>query len=287
MAAGYNRIDVICDRYFEKSLKNLTRKDRGCGATFHFEGHTDFPKDFKDDFMKNPTNKEKLNCFLADKMLELHNGDQILVVTKGNCILYNDRVLESDSTINLCSAEEADQKMVRHMLQCVRSGIQKVVVRTVDTDVIMLLLAYRYEGGNFLSTVYVWFGSGKNNSFYNINEISSGLGEETCTALPFFHAFTGCDTVSSFFNHGKCKFWDRWQEFEGKDDLTRVFADLSRKPYTLTDTQISILEKYLLSVYYANMTGQCDINYQRMRYFEHSVSPQQLASATTFQDRID
>ena len=33
MAEGYNRIDVICDRYFETSLKNLTRKDRGCGAT--------------------------------------------------------------------------------------------------------------------------------------------------------------------------------------------------------------------------------------------------------------
>ena len=93
MAAGYNQVDVICDRYFESSLKNLTRKDRGCGATFYFEGHTDFPKDFKDDFMKNPKNKEKLNCFLAEKLSELHNGDQTLVVTKGDGILTNDSVL--------------------------------------------------------------------------------------------------------------------------------------------------------------------------------------------------
>ena len=93
----------------------------------------------------------------------------------------------------------------------------------------MLLLEYRHEGGNFSSNVFAWFGTGKNNtSFYNINDISLGLGEETCKALTLFHAFTGCDTVSSFFNHGKCKFWDRWQQFDDKDDLTRVFTELSQ-----------------------------------------------------------
>ena len=159
--------------------------------------------------MKNPKNKEKLYCFLAEKLFQLHNGDTTLVVTKGDGILTNDSVLESDLSISSCSPEEADQKLVRHMLQCVRSGIQKIVVRTVDSDVIMLLFAYRHEGGNFSSNVFVWFGTGTNTTFYNINGIALGLGEETCKALRFFHAFTGCDTVSSFFNHGKCKFWDR------------------------------------------------------------------------------
>ena len=126
------------------------------------------------------------------------------------------------------------------------------------------------RGGNFSSNVFVWFGTGTNTTFYNINDIALGL-EETCKALTFFHAFTGCDTVSSFFNHGKCKFWDRWQEFDDKDDLTRLFSELSQKPSAITDVQISILEKNLLSVYYANMTGPCDINYQRMHDFEHSV----------------
>ena len=99
MAEGNNRIDVICDRYFETSHKNLTRKDRGCGATLNFEEHTDF-RDFKDDFMKNPNNKEKLYCFHAEKLFQLHNGDTTLVVTKGDGILTNNSVLESDLFIS-------------------------------------------------------------------------------------------------------------------------------------------------------------------------------------------
>ena len=48
----------------------------------NFEEHTDFPRDFKDDFMKNPKNKEKLYCFIAEKRFQLHNGDETLIVTK-------------------------------------------------------------------------------------------------------------------------------------------------------------------------------------------------------------
>ena len=133
-----------------------------------------------------------------------------------------------------CSPEEADQKLVRHMLKCIRGGIQKIV----DSDVIMLLLAYRHEGGNLLSNVSVWFGTGTNTTFYNINDIALGLGEETCKVLPFCHAFTRCDTVSSFFNHVKCKFWDQWHEFDDKDELTLVFSELSQKLSAITDVQI-------------------------------------------------
>ena len=221
--------------------------------------------------MKNPSNKERLNLFLAEKLLAIHNGEKTLVITVGNGIITNENVLKSDSMISSCTAEEADQKLVRHMLQCVKSSFGKVVVRTVDTDVVISLLAYRHRGGNFSSNVFAWFGMGKNSSFYNINDISLKLGEDTCQALPFFHSFTGCDTVSSFFNHGKCKFWDRWREFEEKDALTRVFVKLSEKPTMIMPEQVSILESYVLSVYYNKVMGPVDIDFQRMHDFEHSV----------------
>ena len=31
-----------------------------------------------------------------------------------------------------------------------------------------------------------------------------------CKGLAFFQAFTGCDTVSSFYKIGKAKFWVVW-----------------------------------------------------------------------------
>ena len=36
------------------------------------------------------------------------------------------------------------------------------------------------------------------------------LGVSVCKGLAFFHAFTGCDTVSSFYKVGKAKFWAVW-----------------------------------------------------------------------------
>ncbi|CAH0382503.1 unnamed protein product [Bemisia tabaci] len=44
-------------------------------------------------------------------------------------------------------------------------------------------------------------------------------------ALTFFHAFTGCDSVSSFYGEGKTKAWSIWNKLE--NDLTGTFLRLS------------------------------------------------------------
>ena len=86
------------------------------------------------------------------------------------------------------------------MLQCLLTGIKTIVVKTVDTDGFLLLLAYRHLGRNFPSKVFVWLGSGKLKScFYSINYIALDLREEVCQALPFLHAYTGCGAVLSIF----------------------------------------------------------------------------------------
>ena len=42
VAESYQRIDVVCDRYFQDSQKEQTRRLRGVG--------TPFPANFRDDF---------------------------------------------------------------------------------------------------------------------------------------------------------------------------------------------------------------------------------------------
>ena len=54
-------------------LKSLTRHDRAFGSLINFDGNSEFTTDFKDNFMKNPKNKENLNHFLAKKFLEIRN----------------------------------------------------------------------------------------------------------------------------------------------------------------------------------------------------------------------
>lgn len=56
-----------------------------------------------------------------------------------------------------------------------------------------------------LPAVELWiaFGTGKSFRYLCINDMFSVLGPVRAESLLFFHAFTGCDTVSCFAGHGK------------------------------------------------------------------------------------
>ena len=77
------------------------------------------------------------------------------------------------------------------MIQCVRSGVKQCVVRTVDTDVVISLIAYRELAENFDSVVFACLSSTVSNRFYNINKIAEELGDRKFRALSFFYALTG------------------------------------------------------------------------------------------------
>ena len=67
VAQSYQRIDVLCDRYFQDSLKEQTRRLRGVGTMFEFCDDTPFPINFRDDFLHTSQNKNMLNEYLAIK----------------------------------------------------------------------------------------------------------------------------------------------------------------------------------------------------------------------------
>ena len=76
LSIGYDRVDIICDRYFEDSLKNQTREGRGSGEVMEFDRNTKFPSDFKDSFLKNSRNKDRLNEFLAGEFIQQYSGEK-------------------------------------------------------------------------------------------------------------------------------------------------------------------------------------------------------------------
>ena len=156
------------------------------------------------------------------------------------------------------------------MIQCVRANYRSVTIRTVDTDVLLLSIANRHHAGNFNCSVNIMFVTSKATTMYDTNHIAMHLGEDVCKGIPFFHSFSGCDSVSSFFNHGKCKIWDRWHEFEDQEELTKTFGELSSTPTSVTNEQIQLIEKFVLFFYYGKTCEPLDINYHRINDFEHS-----------------
>ena len=84
------------------------------------------------------------------------------------------------------------------------------------------------------------------NDIYNIKNICINFGEQRCRGLLFFHAFTGCDYISSFYGIGKKKWFDTL-----KEDMTvdTVFYDLSNSPSEVTEYQLKIISQFTLKAY--------------------------------------
>ena len=267
------RIDIVADRYFEDSLKGATRRERGSGCRFMFDDDTKFPDDFYSNFSKNSKNKDDFNKYLAQKFLIFHESQIILVITFNDSILSN--VVLHEPLISSCTSEEADQRTIRHAINLADKGYQHIQIRSVDTDVLILSIAHSetiFEKG--ANTFYVNSGSGK---FFNIKSISDKLGKDVCKALPFFHSFTGCDTVSSFYSHGKCRFFDVWMvQNKVNGELTNLFKTLSEMPSEVTDTHIKKLGSFLMKVY--DIKAKCDVTIDIFRM-------NQFCKSTTFNPR--
>ena len=66
------------------------------------------------------------------------------------------------------------------MIQFVKSGVKQSVVRTIDTNVVISLIASRRLAEKFYCIVLACLSSAVANRFYNINKIVEEIGERRC-----------------------------------------------------------------------------------------------------------
>ena len=247
-----------------------------------------FHPNFKWIFLKNSENKDDLGRYLAKKIIEFHlNQNLVLVVTYEHTILSSDiAILDEESIVN-CTSEEADQRVIRHVLNLnKKTNYSDILVCTYDTDVLMLLIGYSpYLEKLKQINLVCQFGFGNNKKFFSINDIAKNIGYDICKALPFFHAFSGCDTVSSFFNFGKTKFWDTWIKYQHQELLTKVFQELSNQPKEVTDSHMDIIEDFVKVVYYPHRKNLEELNVERLNHFAHQ-SDSNLRVISPFRDGL-
>ncbi|GFO12306.1 hypothetical protein PoB_003881100 [Plakobranchus ocellatus] len=124
--------------------------------------------------------------------------------------------------------------MLLHALDSANKGHRRIMLRTVDTDVLVLAVSTAVCLAD--TEIWVAFGTGKYLRYIPAHDIAKELRYEK--ALPMFHAFTGCDTVSSFAGRGKKTAFDIWKSF---DEVTPVFSSLLTDPSTFNDDCMSVL----------------------------------------------
>ena len=205
------RVDFVTDTYKDISIKSFERQRRGTSENVLISGpKTKTPKDWKA-FMSNAENKAQLIKLLfsewqkdsyakrlqsrdlyfaiSDKCYQLTNID-------GNAVEV--RPVDALAT----SQEEADTWIKLHCLHICETvpTITQIVIRSPDTDVLLLLLKYAQQIG---SVVLFDTGTSDKRRLLNVKQIFEVKGSDLCSVLPALHCFTGCDTVSSFVRRGK------------------------------------------------------------------------------------
>ena len=199
-------------------------------------------------FLRSEENKQELFQCLAQCIVSLHEENQV-ITTKGKDILCSPA---RNNTTNLapCTHEEVDTRMILHAADAVQEGYRKIVLRTVDTDVLVLAIAFaRILQEQQVQQVEVWVAMGTGSHFRYIaaHEISNNLGSGMSKALPVFHAFTGCDTVSRFAGRGKKTAFTVWKHFPA---ITDTFLQLAASPTSpISEACMERLERFVIFMY--------------------------------------
>ena len=124
----------------------------------------------------------------------------IVVAAVSEDVVTNQPSLNSlHNQLSPCNHEEADTRLILHVLNGSFCGFKKISIVTVDTD---------------LDELWIEFGVGKNKRYLPNNNYAKALSEEICRALPFWFAMAGCGTVSMFAGRGKKSAWNAWDSFK-------------------------------------------------------------------------
>ena len=157
--ADIERLDVVWDQYLTNSLKEQVHMARGERSRIRVLDKTTIPKNWAS-FLHNNENKKELFCFLSEKIAKISTPNKIIYTTHLNNVLstYSDPN-ESNNEIDPCNHEEADTRMLLHAAHAARNGHSKVVLQTVDTDVVVLAISQMHN--LHLSELWLEFGVGK------------------------------------------------------------------------------------------------------------------------------
>ena len=145
-------LDVMWDVYTDDSLKSSTRERHGKGIRRCVASTNTVPGNWQEFLSASEKKKTELFEFLATQAAEhLVTEKEVFLTCKQNvltCCIRRDL-----STLSPCTQEEADSRRFLHMANAVKKGYKNVMIRTVDTDVLVLAV---YSASFAKKSSYGW-----------------------------------------------------------------------------------------------------------------------------------
>ena len=184
------RLDAVWDVYIVESLKTSSRQKRGHGQQRKVSPSAPIPSDWKG-FLRNDANKQDFCAFLAKEIEKCKvSGKQIMSTCHENVCSSGDIFL---GNLAPCTQEEADTRLLLHAADCVKQEHSIIIIRTSDTDVVVLAISLSQQLG--AKELWTSSGTGKHFRYIAFYDIAFKLGPDKCKARPVYHAITECDTA--------------------------------------------------------------------------------------------
>ena len=153
-------------------------------------------------FLHNSDNKEELFTFLSERIPQsnIKPEKQLYSINKSHVLTSHHSEDEGKAGIDPCNQEEADNRRILHTRHTSQQGHAKVLLQTVDTDVVVIAISQFQILG--VSELWIAFGVAKQFRWIPVHSIAMHLGPDKSTGLLFMPAVTGCNTVSALARQG-------------------------------------------------------------------------------------
>ena len=254
------RLDVIWDRYLPQSLKQGVRELHGQGIGSirrRVQADTPIPVNWES-FLRLNGNKDDLFQYLASCIQTMDTREKVIISTLRNAVVasctYDCHALQP------CDHEEADTCILLHAADCQKQGFSKFMIRTVDTDIVVLAVSIFHQLK--LEEVWIAFGMKKKFRYIPIHQIAQSLSKSRCLALPVFYSLTGCDVSSFMYGKGKKTAWELCPE------VTNAFLELSQMPDSMANDVLQQIERFVVVMYDKTSTLH-EVNKERKELFAH------------------
>ena len=265
-----SRLDVVFDVYFDTSIKDIERKRRSTGEMIVKQIVSTAPIKQWGQLLSSGEFKNKLVTFflndwktkrhlLDDKTMYVNDSTETWKFTKSQMAICNR--LHSNQ-------EEADTRMLLHANDA-SSKYQNIIISTPDTDVFILAASNLHAIG---CNIFILTGSGDHKRLIDLNLVcetyftriddSKFNKEMLLQALPGFHCFTGCDSISAFSGRGKIK---PLKVMIQKSEYIKAFAELGTT-WDISEENMSILEAFVCHMYGKKDSLELGISIDDLRY---------------------
>ena len=189
------RLDIVWDTHRPMSIKGHTRDERGHGVHLKVGPNVRIPGNWSE-FLRDSTKKVEPIKYRSGEVMQRFNsgGDIYITMGNGTSVVH---VGPGEDMTTVCNQEEADTRIILHIIHAPNCRFSSILINTSDSDMIVILL-HHLQLFDTISTgcnITVNYGIGKTQRVINIRELACVLGVPRSAALPLFVTPTGCDST--------------------------------------------------------------------------------------------